>query len=184
MRALLMTAMVMIAGCASEQVAVPREYLDDSTASTITIVANPWVLTRTGAPPQLDLLHLYAVDVNQTGHHGRYLAVIQYWPAATATHGERAELVLNVVDGQKRLEPLTDNADQLGIGQPLDDAAPASAKTWFYPLDSQTLDSLAATSALSVQVVAPSASADYVSWRDGSVDLKAFAATVQSRNAR
>lgn len=180
MRALLITAVLILTGCASEHVATPREYLDDSTASTITIVANPWVLTRTGAPPQLDLLHLYAVDVNQTGRHGRYLAVLQYWPAATATHGERAQLVLNVADAQKRLEPVTDNPGQLGIGQPLDATAPGTAKTWFYQLDEQTLASLSSTSSLSAQLVTATASADYVSWRDGRADLKAFAEATQS----
>ena len=184
MRALLICGVLMFAGCATEHVAGPREYLDDSTASTITMVANPWILTRTGAPPQLDLVHLYAVDVNQTGHHGRYLALLQYWPAAAATHGERAQLILKFAEGEKRLNPVTDNPGELGIGQPLDAAAPVSAKTWFYSLDDQVLSSLAAASTLSLELVTTGASADYVSWRDGSADLKAFAATIQSRTSR
>jgi hypothetical protein len=173
-----------MSGCAAQQVATPRQYLDDATASTITIVSNPWILTRTGAPPQLDLLHLYAVDVNQTGHHGRYLAVIQYWPAATATKGERAQLILTTADAQTRLEPVSDNHGQLGIGQPLDAAAPGTAKTWFYPLDAQTLASLSASAALAAKLVTANTSADYVSWRDGSAELKAFAATIQSRKSQ
>src|SRR3954471_8740000 len=124
MRALVTCAVLVLSGCATERATIPREYLDDSTASTITIVASPWILTRTGAPPQLDLLHLYAVDVNQTGRHGRYLAMIQYWPAATSTHGESVALVLNLSDTKKRLEPITDDPGRLGIGQPLDEAAP------------------------------------------------------------
>jgi len=184
MRAWVISIVLMVTACATAPVATPREYLDDSTASTITIVANPWVLTRTGAPPQLDLVHLYAVDVNQTGHHGCYLAVIQYWPAATATHGEQAQLVLNIADTQKRLQPVTDRPGQLGIGAPLDMAAPASAKTWFYPLDTQTLTALAGASTLSVELVASGASANYESWRDGSAELKAFAEAIQSRRSQ
>jgi hypothetical protein len=180
MRAMLFFAMLMSAGCATEHVATPREYLDESSASTITIVANPWILTRSGAPPQLDLLHLYAVDVNQTGRHGRYLAMIQYWPAAASTHGERVGLVLNLGEGQKRLEALTDDARQLGVGQPLDATAPTSAKTWFYPLDDATLVALASTPALSAELIGQSVSASYVSWRDGSADVKEFASAIKS----
>lgn len=184
MRALVFLTVLIVTGCATEHVATPREYLDDSTASTITIVANPWVLTRTGAPPQLDLLHLYAIDVNQTGRHGCYLAVIQYWPAATTTHGERAQLVMDIAGLQKQLEPVTDRPDQLGIGAPLDAAAPTSAKTWFYPLDPATLSALAAASTLSVELVTPTAFANYESWRDGSAEVKAFAEAIQARRSQ
>ena len=179
MRALVTCAVLVLSGCATERATTPREYLDDSTASTITIVANPWILTRTGAPPQLDLLHIYAVDVNQTGRHGRYLAMLQYWPAATSTHGESVALVLNLGNTKKRLEPITDDPGQLGIGQPLDEAAPTTAKTWFYPLDSATLSALAGTSALSAELVAKESTASYVSWKDGHVELKEFAAELQ-----
>jgi hypothetical protein len=184
MRAWFIAAVLMLTGCAAEHIATPREYLDEASASTITVVANPWILTRTGAPPQLDLLHLYAVDVNQTGHHGCYLAMIQYWPAATSTHGERVDLVLRMGASEKRLAAVSDNPGQLGIGQPLDASAPTTAKTWFYPLDTQTLASLATAPALSAELVAASASADYVSWRDGSAELKAFAAAIQSRKSQ
>src|SRR4029450_12901120 len=77
--------MLVVAGCSTSRPAGPREYLDEKTAATITVVADPWIFTREhfgAAVDANDFLNLYAIDVNRMGDHRQYLAVLQTIPLA------------------------------------------------------------------------------------------------------
>jgi hypothetical protein len=169
--------MFVIAGCASTKSVAPREYLDEQTAATITVVADPWIFTRKNAPPQLDFFNLYAIDVNRMGDHKKYFVVVHYWP-----EGDMATtvptLVLNAGSQELRIQPTADDSRKLGIAQPLDKAAPSSSKSWFYPVDKTTLQSLAQTRQLAAALVTAKTNAEYVVWRDGSSELSEFAVAV------
>ncbi len=69
-------AAVHLAGCASEQPAGPREYLDERTAATITVAGESMVFAYDR--PELgvnarDYVTLTAVDVNTAGRHATHL---------------------------------------------------------------------------------------------------------------
>src|SRR5262245_32988080 len=71
---------LVMAGCATTRPAGPREYLDEQTAATITVVSDPWIFTRErfGAKvDEQDFLNLYGIDVNRQGDHRQYIAVLQ-----------------------------------------------------------------------------------------------------------
>jgi hypothetical protein len=175
MRTIASIALVLVlAGCASNKSVAPREYLDEQTAATITVVADPWIFTRKNAPPQLDFFNLYAIDVNRMGDHKKYFVVVHYWPAADMTATPPA-LVLNDGSQELRLQAIKEDARKLGIAQPLDKAAPSSAKSWFYPVDKASLQAIARTRQLAAALTTEQANADYAVWRDGSSELSEFA---------
>lgn len=161
----------MLAGCATPSTA-PREYLDEQTAATITVVADPWIFTRKNAPPQLDFFNLYAIDVNRMGDHKKYFVVVHYWPAEDMKAAP-PQLVLG--GGQEvKLSAISQDARSLGIAQPIDKAAPASSRSWFYPVDKETLQTIARNRQLAASLVSTAAIAEYSVWRDGSSELSEF----------
>jgi hypothetical protein len=175
MRSILALTILAFAGCSSTPSVTPREYLDEQTAATITVVADPWIFTRKNAPPQLDFFNLYAIDVNRMGDHKKYFAVVHYWPSPEIAGGGAPALVLNGGSNQLKLEAVQETARELGIAQPLDKSAPSSAKTWFYPVDKQRLQTIAQSRELAATLVTDKVDADYVVWRDGSSELSEFA---------
>lgn len=159
-------------------VVTPREYLDERTAATITMAAQPWIFNRANVNPQLDFVHLYAIDVNRMGDHRKYLAIVKYWPAPE--HEQQADLV-PALEVRFETEAVTLPAAQgdlrtHGVGQPLDPTAPRSAKTWLYPVEPEMLKRIAAAADISVALLANGTRADYVVWRDGRAELSEFAA--------
>jgi hypothetical protein len=177
MRSSVFLAILIFAGCATTKSVTPREYLDEQTAATITVVADPWIFTRKNAPPQLDFFNLYAIDVNRMGDHKKYFAVVHYWPSqelATNT-GRAPTLVLEGGAQTLKLEAIAETPRQIGIAQPLDTSAPSSAKTWLYPVDQATLQTIARSRQLAATLATESVNADYSVWRDGSTELSEFA---------
>ncbi len=164
----------MIVGCASERVVTPREYLDEQTAATITVVADPWVFNREGSAPQLDFINLYAIDVNRMGDHRRYLVVAQYWPAPE-WESAQPTLEIRAADENLLLRPADGSPRDLGLGEPLDASAPRSTKYWFYPVESRQLEQIARTKHSSLALIKGDVRAAYIVWRDASAELSEFA---------
>ncbi len=169
--ALVLCAMV---GCAAQSV-TPREYLDEQTAATITVVADPWIFTRKHTQPQLDFFNLYAIDVNRMGDHKKYFAVVHYWPSAELTAEGAPKLVLNFGTEELELQAIAQTPREAGIAQPLDQSAPSSSKTWLYPVEPANLQAIARTRQLSATLVSYDLQAAYAVWRDGSNELSEFA---------
>jgi hypothetical protein len=173
MRVIVSVVMGLLAGCATPT--APREYLDEQTAATITVVADPWIFVRdltVSAEAQRDFLNLYAIDVNRMGDHRQYLAVLQWWPPARANAAESLPVLeLQAPDGTIALQATAQDARQLGIAQPLATAHSAEAKWWYFPVDKKVLASVARSGKLSATLVANSERTAYVIWRDGSAEL-------------
>lgn len=179
MRSIFVLALLAIAGCATTKSVAPREYLDEQTAATITIVADPWIFTRKNAPPQLDFFNLYAIDVNRMGDHKKYFAVVHYWPSEELTASGAPTLALTGGSKELKLAPVAETLRQLGIAQPLDTSAPASAKTWLYPVDSASLHAIAQSRQLAAALLTSKGGAAYAVWRDGSTELSEFASSFE-----
>lgn len=172
-------AVLLCAGCASTQTITPRAYLDEKTAATITVVADPWIFNRDSLTPQLDFVHLYAIDVNRMGDHRKYLVVVKYWPDPEVASSALPELELGLAGGELSLEPVGDDPRALGIGQPVDPSAPHSAQGWFYPIDKTALAAVSEAQGLSLALVVGEKRTAYDVWRDGSAALREFAAVAQ-----
>jgi hypothetical protein len=172
---MLLLAVLAIAGCATSKSVTPREYLDEQTAATITVVADPWIFTRKNAPPQLDFFNLYAIDVNRMGDHRKYFAVVHYWPSAELLASGAPALVLSGGAKELKLAAVAETPRSLGIAQPLDKSAPSSSRTWLYPVDSATLQAIAQSRQLAAALVTEKVNAEYAVWRDGSTELSEFA---------
>src|SRR5512138_3350837 len=75
---------VCLCACGTERATAPREYLDERTAATITVVKHPWIFTRGSVRPgssrHREFLHLYAIDVNRMGEHEQYIAALHSYP--------------------------------------------------------------------------------------------------------
>ncbi len=153
----------------------PREYLDEQTAATITVVAEPWTFNREGTTPQLDFIDLYAIDVNRMGEHRQYLVVLQYWPAPD-WKSANPTLEVRVAGEVLTFRPTEFDAREIGIGQPVDPSAPRSSIYWYYPVDNGSLQSLAHSKVLSVSLLKADVKSTYVVWKDGSAELSEFAA--------
>jgi hypothetical protein len=175
MRSMAAAALLLVlAGCATSKSVAPREYLDEQTAATITVVADPWIFTRKNAPPQLDFFNLYAIDVNRMGDHKKYFVVVHYWPGAEMT-GTPPTLLLNGGSQELKLQAIGEDPRKLGIAQPLDKSAPSSSRSWFYPVDTESLQAIAQTRQLAAALRTEASTADYAVWRDGSSELSEFA---------
>jgi len=168
------TLFAILGGCAASKSLEPREYLDEQTAATITVVADPWIFTRKNAPPQLDFFNLYAIDVNRMGDHKKYFVVVHYWPGPEM-NVSAPKLNLSSGSQQLQLEATAEDPRKLGIAQPLDKSAPSSARSWFYPVDQAALQTIATNRQLAAALLTEKATADYAVWRDGSNELSEFA---------
>jgi hypothetical protein len=172
---LFLTAAFLMAGCAATHSVTPREYLDEQTAATITVVADPWVLgsDRGGiAGAERDFLNLYGINVNRTGEHRQYLAVLQWWPSAEALSGEATPtLQLHAANGSISLRPVREDPRSLGIAKPVADSASYASKWWYFPVDKTVLADVAKATSLRATFVVGESVTDYSIWRDGRAEL-------------
>lgn len=182
MRNLLWLGLFAVASCTSHPSIAPREYLDEETAATITVVARPWIFSRKDASPQVDFFHLYAIDVNRMGDHRKYFALIHYWPGSDLAGPGQTPPTLVLAGGGRelRLEAAREEARQIGLGQPLDSSAPSSSRSWFYPIECESLRPLAQSRDLTATLVTGRVRAEYALWRDGSSELSEFTATFEA----
>jgi hypothetical protein len=115
-------AAVLTAGCASEQPAGPREYLDERTAATITVAGESMVFAC--ERPELgvnarDYITLTSVDVNTSGRHATHL-VGYSWSTldkrAIKESDSRYEVVAD--DRTLPLQPMPDGFRSIGVNEP------------------------------------------------------------------
>ncbi len=115
-------AATLMAGCASEQQAGPREYLDERTAATITIAGESMVFACDR--PELgvnarDYVTLTAVDVNTSGRHAMHL-VGYAWSTldkrAIVESDSRYELIAD--DRTLPLQAMPEGFRSIGVNEP------------------------------------------------------------------
>ena len=163
------------AGCSMTRPAGPREYLDEKTAATITVVSDPWIFTREqfgSAVDDNDFLNVYAIDVNRTGEHRQYLAVLQSVPLEPSAAAEAAaagppKLELHTGDHRMVLEAATEDPQALGIAQPIAASYTLTSRWWYLPVSKQTLSTVASASDLTASLLSQGHRVPYVMWRDG-----------------
>ena len=159
-----------LTGCVAAPTTAPREYLDEQTAATITVVQEPWIFTReqTTANAQRDYLHLYAIDVNRMGDHRQYFAVLQSAPGEGALP---PVLELKAGEHVVALESTKAQPRELGIAQPIAESYTVTAAWWYFPIDKHTLAALANTADLEARLIDAQGPMTYVLWRDGRDEL-------------
>jgi hypothetical protein len=165
---------LLLVACATPHGTAPREYLDEKTAATITVVADPWVLAseRSAANDERDFLNLYAIDVNRMGEHRQYLAVLQWWPTSEVASGKVAPtLQLIATDRTITLNPAPEDASALGIARPVAQTTAPGSKWWYFPVNKELLADVAKSPNLRATLVVGSDHTSFTQWRDGSAEL-------------
>lgn len=174
---------LLCAACASAPDVEPREYLDEQTAATIKVVAEPWIFSRERTnvrADQRDFLNVYAVDVNCMGDHRQYLAVLQSQPLLDEHGRELPPPTLQLQTGGEvvELEPAREDPKQFGVAKPIAESYSLASKWWWYPLDKPTLARIAGAQNLQVALAAGETRAPYVLWRDGRAEAAAMTAVI------
>ena len=115
-------AAILMAGCASEQPAGPREYLDERTAATITVAGESMVFAC--ERPELgvnarDYVTLTAVDVNTSGRHATHL-VGYSWSTLDKRATKESDSDYEVIadDRTLPLQPMPDGFRAIGVNEP------------------------------------------------------------------
>ena len=161
-----------LCGCASTPSLAPREYLDEETAATIKVVAEPLVFAQEPGGAARDYLNVYAIDVNRMGSHEQLLAVLQWWPAESAGS---ANLELEISDRKLSLRAAEQSARELGISQTIDTSAPRDARWRYFPITREQLALIAAASPTRATIIEGERRTSYALWRDGRAQLAELA---------
>ena len=182
MRAIgILLLVALLSACTTTSVTTPREYLDERTAATITVVKDPWIFTRAqdvaATIQHRDFLHLYAIDVNRMGDHRQYFAVLQAVPPEDVA-GVRPTLELKSGEHSTVLEAADADPRELGIAQPIAEAYTLTATWWYFPVDKQTLATIANARELDAAMIANEQRIPYVLWRDGREELSELTAVL------
>lgn len=159
-----------LSACAGQRTVTPKEYLDEQTAATIRVVADPWIFTRDRTADQRDFLNLYAIDVNRMGDHRQYIALLQWLPVDSASATESPMLELKAGERVIALRPTTEDPRKLGIAQPIAQSY-SSSKWWYFPVDKEVLSALASSQDLQATFVRGAERIPYAIWRDGRAEL-------------
>ncbi len=170
-----------LAGCAS---VAPREYLDPDTAATITVVAKPWILLADNSPSDFnkrEFLDLYAVNINRTGDHRQYFAVMQSQFYFAPSNNETAAPVLEIETptGMIALRSTTQSPRQLGITKPLEEPYTVKSRWWYFPVSKENLGAIARSTNLHATLVSGDARVSYGEFRNGSAELAKLSASLQ-----
>jgi hypothetical protein len=170
-------------GCAGAPEQPLREYLDEQTSATITVVAEPWIFSRERTNERLDerdYLNVYAIDVNRMGDHRQYLAVLQSSPLRDVSGRAAAPpaLQLRATGEALTFEPAKDDPRELGISQAIAQSYTYESRWWYYPVDQRTLARIASWRDLQAALVAGDVQAAYILWRDGSAEAAALASAI------
>ncbi|HEY6641936.1 hypothetical protein [Povalibacter sp.] len=184
----------LLGACATSQDVSPREFLDEQTAATITIVANPVIFVgETQGPRGLDLerslgqssfgqganrdyLELYGIDVNRMGSHRQYF-VIQKW-LTPKDSDPRAILELMVDGSMIELRATPEDPRKLGISAPPAPVFSRSSQWWYFPTDTATLRRIAGASSLDASLVIGEHRTAYEIFTDGRAQLGGLAAAL------
>lgn len=168
MRALIIPLVLALCACSSAPAPRPREYLDEQTAATIKVVAEPLIFTAEPGAGVRDFLNVYAIDVNRMGAHRQYLAVLQWWPSAVTAD---ATLVLEGAGQTLSLAASPQSARELGIAQAIDPSAPREAQWRYFPIDKAQLAIVASATITRATLLGAEQRVAYALWRDGRADV-------------
>jgi hypothetical protein len=174
---------ILTGGCATVGAAAdaPREYLDQGTGATITLVNTPLVFARERtelAANARDYVTLAAAAVNRTGKVD-YVLVCYRWSTVDARLDnspppDSDTLVLAADDRRIELRSPSHSARDLGIGTPVHPPPGPVRSQDVYRTDLATLRFIAAARHLQVQLGTGDLAPSYDIWTDGRRALGAF----------
>ena len=151
----------------------PREYLDEQTAATITIVGQPMVFAyarRELAANARDYATLAAAAVNRSGKVN-YVVVVYFWttvdPRLRDAYSPAAEpLVLQADDRKVNLRLQGHSPHDAGIGEPIYAPPGEPVVSNVYGADLATLRFVAAARHLALEVDSGGTTFEYELWED------------------
>jgi len=163
----------------------PTEYLDEKTGATVAVVHEPLVFARERSGFGRDYVTLAAAAVNQSGRIS-YLLVGYIWSVGPSSGPKDARLAANkvVLQADERLIELTlqgRSALELGIGLPVHRPPVGAETSYIYLTDLETVQILAESSHLSLQIQEQTASAHYQLFEDGRSALREFVRFARAR---
>jgi hypothetical protein len=157
----------------------PREYLDEETAATITVVDRPLVFEyprRDLAANAHDYATLAAASVNRGGKID-YVLIVYFWSTLDPrlrTDSLAAEpLVIQADDRRIALKLRGHSAHEAGIGVPVH-APPADATPNVYGTDLATVRFISAARHVALLVDSGATTLNYELWEDRRDALRAF----------
>ena len=161
--------------------APPQEYLDEETAATITVVAQPLVFAyarRELAANARDYATVAAAAVNRGGNV-TYVLVIYFWstvdPRLRTDASPAAEpVVLRADDRRIALALRSHTAHDAGIGRPVHAPPGEPVVPNVYAVDLATLRFIAEARRLVLEADSASTTLAYDLWEDRRADLRAF----------
>ena len=179
--AVLVVLSILFSGCVTQ---APRQYLDENTAATITVVTNPWIFVSDDAAVAFDkrgYLSLYAFDVNQVGSHQRYLAVLQTSFGTVLPDEKSSTPVLEIQAGGRKLQfqSTPQTLLELGSSRPIDKPITVQSRWWYFAVDNKDLATIAQLPAPRAVLVANDTRFSYVEFRNGSKELMALSAALE-----
>jgi hypothetical protein len=159
----------------------PREYLDEQTAATITVVGEPLVFAyarRDLAANARDYATLAAAAVNRSGRVS-YVLIVYFWstvdPRLRNAGAPAAEpLILEADDRRINLKLRGHSAHEAGIGVPVHEPPGNEMPPNVYGADLATLRFIAEARHLGLQVESDGTSFTYDLWEDQRASLKGF----------
>lgn len=174
---------LLLYACSTERVVAPREYLDERTAATITVVRDPWIFTRgsvrAGTGEYRDFLHLYAIDVNRMGEHKQYIAALHSLSLEGMTDwADPPRLELKADAWSMSFQASPAEAREIGIAQPVAESYALEATWWYFPIDKQRLATIANGPQLEAELVWRGERTTYAMWRSGREELSELTAVL------
>jgi hypothetical protein len=158
-----------------------REYLDETTAATITVTTEPLIFARERtdlAVNARDYIILAPIEVNQAGSR-TYYWFAYIWSTIDKRNDEPSALsddqfVLLADDRPIVLRRDTRSARQLGIAKSPIEAPGRGAVAMVFSGEPEAFDYVAQSSELQMQRVRAGYNDDFPLWRDGRAALRAF----------
>ena len=173
--------LLFVTGCATP--VATRQYLDEETTATITVVARPWIFAADDPGSALvrrGFLNLYAVDVNRTGTHQHYFAVMQSSFEAALPDQQSSRPMLEVLaNGRKMVfQSTAQTPRQLGIVRVLEKPMALESRWWYFPVTKQDLTVIAQSTIPRIMLAINDTRFTYVEFRNGSKELTELSATL------
>lgn len=181
----------LLCACATTQSTAPREFLDEQTTATITVVSQPMIFVADASGParrnyngeplrdldsNRDYLEVYGFDVNRMGTHRQYIAVMK-WQLPKQTD-ELPVLRLRTGADAIELKATNDDMKKIGVMQPLAPSYSRSAKWWYFPTDTATLRKIANAQELRAMLDLAEATVTYTMFNDGRAQLAELTAVL------
>lgn len=184
-----LTLLALLCGCAAPDTR-PREFLDEQTAATITVVAEPVIFVSESslaarrdaahgefsASGNRDYLELYGIDVNRMGSHRQYF-VVQKWLSVKDANLP-ALLKLRTAEGTVELHSTGEDLHKLGVSGPIAKEFSKSSQWWYFPTDTATLRRIAAAGNLAASLAVDDQPLAYEIFSDGRAQLGELASAL------